>query len=110
MRLNLTLRCISKALRDSEGNLTITWVRRSRINGGWQDNTDIPLAEEQESYEVEIMNGLEVVRVLYSTVAAVSYSGAEQSEDFGDIQENVTVKVYQLSALVGRGRAGIAEI
>lgn len=99
-----------QGLRDSEGNLTITWVRRSRINGGWQDNTDIPLAEEQESYEVEIMNGSEVVRVLYSTAAAVSYSGAEQSEDFGDIQENVTVKVYQLSALVGRGRAGIAEI
>jgi hypothetical protein len=38
------------------------------------------------------------------------YSAAEQIEDFGALQTSISVGVFQLSALVGRGRAGNAIV
>ncbi len=34
----------------------ISWQRRSRVGGGWQDFTEIPLGETTESYEVDILS------------------------------------------------------
>ena len=38
------------AVRDSSGNISLTWVRRTRIGGDWQDRVDVPLGEENEAY------------------------------------------------------------
>ena len=35
-----------------------------RISGDWQDRADVPLGEEREAYEVDIMAGGDVVRTL----------------------------------------------
>jgi hypothetical protein len=41
--------------RDGSQNLTVTWVRRTRIGGEWLDGTGtVPLSEASEAYEVEI--------------------------------------------------------
>lgn len=97
--------------RDGSNNLTIDWVRRTRIDGGWKDGVDVPLNEESEAYEVEIFNGLTVVRTLTGlTTPTANYSAAQQTTDFGSPQASVSVKVYQLSAIVGRGYAGVAVI
>jgi hypothetical protein len=97
--------------RDGSGNLSIGWVRRTRISGGWQDNVDVPLNEETEAYEVDIMDGSNVVRTITGlTTPTASYTAAEQTTDFGSLQANLLVKVYQLSAIVGRGYAGIATV
>jgi hypothetical protein len=97
-------------VRDGSGNLTISWVRRSRVDAEWRDGVDIPLGEESERYEVEIMDGSTVVRTVATTTPTASYSAADQTTDFGSPQSSVSVKVYQLSAVVGRGHAASASI
>jgi len=97
--------------RDGSGNLTVNWMRRTRIGGAWLDYSDVPLSEESEAYSVDIMNGSNVVRTL-SGIASPSayYSAALQTSDFGSVQSSVSVNVYQLSATVGRGWPGSAIV
>ena len=45
----------------SDGGLHLSWVRRSRVDYGWQDGVDQPLSEEGESYLVELREGEVVV-------------------------------------------------
>ncbi|MBN8531518.1 MAG: glycoside hydrolase TIM-barrel-like domain-containing protein [Alphaproteobacteria bacterium] len=90
--------------RDGSGNLTITWVRRTRVGGEWRDFVDVPLSEEREAYEVEILDGTTVVRTITGLdVPAAEYLASQQTADFGSAQSAVAVKVYQLSMLAGRG-------
>jgi hypothetical protein len=92
-------------LRDGSGNLAMAWVRRARMNGGWQDYQDVPLSEVDERYDVEILNGSTVVRQWRTTSPIATYSVAEQTADFGAPQASVSVRISQISALVGRGVA-----
>lgn len=97
--------------RDGGGNISITWVRRARVNGGWLDNTDIPLNEQSELYDVEILNGVNVVRVFSNIpTSALNYTAIDQTADFGSAQASVSIKIYQLSARVGRGVAAQAVV
>jgi hypothetical protein len=47
--------------RDADGNLLIQWTRRSRLGSGMLPGSDVPLAEEDELYDVEILDGSNVV-------------------------------------------------
>jgi len=97
--------------RDGSNNLTITWIRRTRIGGEWLDYADVPLNEESESYEVDILDTGAVVRTITGLSSpSASYTAAQQSMDFGGPQAVVDVKIYQMSAAVGRGHAGEATI
>lgn len=96
--------------RDASGNIYISWLRRSRIGGGWLNNVDVPLGEDSESYSVDIMNGSAVVRTVAMTTPNLTYTAAQQVTDFGSLQSSVTINVYQLSAAVGRGYPGNATI
>ena len=90
-------------VRDASGNLTIRWVRRTRIGGEWRDYIDAPLSETSEMYDIEVLNGGNVVRTLSSVISEVQYSAAEQTADFGSPQSAVTVRIFQKSAKIGRG-------
>jgi hypothetical protein len=97
--------------RDGGGNLTVTWVRRTRISGEWRDHVDVPLGEESERYEVDIMDGLDVVRTITGlTSPTASYTAAEQTTDFGAPQSSIDIRIYQISVLFGRGVAGQASL
>ena len=97
--------------RDGSGNVTISWLRRTRVNGEWRDYADIPLNEQSELYDLEILNGGTVVRSFTNiSTSGQIYSAVEQTADFGMAQSSVDIKVYQLSAIVGRGIAGIATV
>ncbi|MGI8527342.1 MAG: baseplate multidomain protein megatron, partial [Pseudolabrys sp.] len=61
-------------IRNGAGDLSITWVRRTRYGGVWTDGTDVPLNEESERYEVNILDGSDVVRTLVATSTALSYT------------------------------------
>src|SRR5690606_22144782 len=50
--------------RDGSSNLTITWIRRGRLGQELPSGTDIPLSEESEAYDVDILDGATVVRTL----------------------------------------------
>ncbi|MEQ1788861.1 MAG: phage tail protein [Rickettsiales bacterium] len=97
--------------RSVGGDLTINWKRRTRIGGDWRDGVDVPLSEESERYEVEIMQGATLKRTITGLTSPTTiYTAAQQVTDFGSAQSSVSVRVYQLSAAVGRGYAGIASI
>ena len=89
------------------GDLVIRWTRRSRALAA--DNWGglvVPLAEELEAYEVEILDEATVQRVLSTATTSVVYTSAQQTADWGAPLapgDSVAVRIYQLSALVGRG-------
>jgi len=93
----------ARGTRDGAANLAITWVRRTRYGGWWRDLTDVPLNEETERYEVDVMNGANVVRTLPASTPAATYTAAQQVADFGAAQSSVTVRIAQLSTTIGRG-------
>ncbi|KQY13172.1 baseplate megatron protein TIM-barrel domain-containing protein [Rhizobium sp. Root482] len=89
------------------GDLTIRWTRRSRALAAdsW-GALEVPLAEELEGYDVEILHGATVKRVLSAGTTSVTYTAAQQTADWGGLLEpgnTLTVRIFQLSALVGRG-------
>lgn len=95
--------------RNAAGDLTITWIRRSRTYGDWHDLTDVPVGEESELYDVEIFNDSTYETVIYTITGLTSqtaeYSAALQTSQFASPQATVYIQVYQVSATVGRGTA-----
>jgi hypothetical protein len=93
--------------RDASGNATLNWVRRGRISGEWRSGASVPLSEETEAYEVEIFEDdtyATVVRTITGiTSQTTTYSAADQTTDFGSPQSTIYFRVYQRSAVVGRG-------
>ena len=106
---------------DSGGNMTGTFIARQRV-----PSAD-PLQEPEEyeaidEYEVEIMDGATVKRTITdaasgggSVVTAATrtfyYSAVDQLADWGSLSEGAySVKVYKMSAVVGRGYPGEATI
>lgn len=96
--------------RDSGGDLTITWLRRSRIYADLPDLEAAPLDEPSESYEIDIYDGTSVVRTLNASSETVTYTAAQQTTDFGSAQSSVDIAVYQISGRIGRGHAGEATV
>jgi len=89
------------------GDLEISWKRRDRALAAdsW-DAVEIPMSEGIEAYEVDIMNGSTVLRTLTSSTTSVTYTSADQVTDWGadlDSGDSLTVRIYQLSATLGRG-------
>ena len=97
--------------RNGAGDLTITWIRRTRFGGEWRDLVDVPLNEASEAYEIDVLDGAgQVVRTLASPTPSVTYTAADQTTDFGAPQGAIDVAVHQISAVIGRGFAGRATL
>jgi hypothetical protein len=91
----------------SPGDLTIRWTRRSRalVADAWEQ-VEVPLAEDLESYDVQILDGAVVKRTLTSTTTSVLYSAAQQTADWGapfSPGQTLAIRIYQLSNRLGRG-------
>ena len=95
------------AVEDVSNNIDIAWVRRTRVGGQLQDLlAEVPLAEDSEEYELEILDGPggSIVRTVTSlTTPAYEYLNADIVTDLGSVPAQLTVRVYQISAQVGRG-------
>ena len=65
----------------------------------------MPVAEDAEAYELEILDGPggTVLRTATGITAASFVYTTMQSADFGSGQTELTFRVYQISAQVGRG-------
>jgi hypothetical protein len=91
----------------SPGDLTIRWTRRSRSLAA--DNWGagyVPLAEDSEVYEVDILDGSVVKRSLTTATPSALYTAAQQTADWGaplGTGQTIAIRIYQLSALIGRG-------
>ncbi|MEI9887050.1 MAG: glycoside hydrolase TIM-barrel-like domain-containing protein [Rhizomicrobium sp.] len=88
------------------GDLVLTWIRRTRLGGDSWDQTEVPLAEDSERYDVEIRDGSgAVVRTLSSLPAPPAiYTAAQIATDYPTGPPTpFRFTVYQLSASFGRG-------
>jgi len=86
------------------GDITIAWIRRTRIGPEWRDAVDVPLGEAAESYSIDVFNNGTIVRTLTSTSESVVYLSADQTTDgFTPPRDPLHIKLYQISADVGRG-------
>lgn len=93
-----------RAFKRASGDVDISWIRRSRLGAEWIDGSDAPLGETSESYEVEILApDMSVLRLLSLSSPEYVYTLAQQQADFGFGISWLHVRIYQLSALVGRG-------
>jgi hypothetical protein len=95
--------------RRSAAGTTLSWVRRTRRGGdGW--GVEVPLGEEREAYEVDIISGASVVRTLTTASPTLLYPAADELADFGAPQASLSVAVYQMSTTIGRGIAARATL
>ncbi|MFP7572274.1 glycoside hydrolase TIM-barrel-like domain-containing protein [Marivita sp. S2033] len=110
------------------GDLTIRWTRRSRaLSADSWGAVEVPLAEGEqgpwpqwgqaspanEAYEVEILNGAAVKRTLTTTTTSAIYTAAQQTTDWGALLgpgDTLDIRIFQLSALIGRGAAKIITL
>jgi hypothetical protein len=86
-----------------EGGILLSWIRRTRRDGDSWEAEEVPLGEASERYEIDILDGTSVKRVLTSNTAQVLYSSADEIADFGAPLSTIGLRVMQMSALVGRG-------
>ena len=85
------------------GDITLEWIRQTRLGSDNWQLEEVPLGEDVEAYEVDVMNGATVVRTIAANQPAATYTNAQQIADWGAPQTVLDVAVYQLSATYGRG-------
>ncbi len=88
-------------------DLHIFWIRRTRIGGDSWELPEVPLGEDIELYEIEIMDGSSVKRSISSNSEQVFYTEADQIADWGAVQASYTMRIYQISATIGRGEPAV---
>ncbi len=91
------------AVWESDDDIALAWERRSRVGASWRDGVTPSLSEATEEYSIDVMDGTDVVNTYTSTSQNWTYSAADQVTDWGSVQTSVTVRIYQISAAVGRG-------
>jgi hypothetical protein len=92
--------------RDYEtGDWTISWVRRTRVNGDSWEQLDVPLGEEAEAYQLDILDGPggDVLRTFEPTSTSQAYTASQQETDFGDPAWSFYARVAQVSGTWGPG-------
>jgi hypothetical protein len=94
-----------RARRDG-GDIVFSWIRRTRIDGDGWELSEVPIGEEREAYEAEIIDGGTPVRTVSVLEPLFRYTAAAQSEDFDlTVPPSITLRIYQMSNTYGRGAA-----
>ncbi len=83
------------------GDIGLSWVRQTRIDGDSWDGLDVPLGEEEERYLVRVMDGEFQIREAQVVAPFWTYTAAQQAEDGGG--SGFCVQVSQVSAQFGAG-------
>ena len=90
-----------RAWQDATGNIDLSWIRRTRIDGESWEGEDVPLGEEQEAYLLRILSGQNLVREEMLFAPNHLYTAAQRAADahVGPIY----FEVAQVSAQFGPG-------
>lgn len=95
------------ARAEPSGDIILSWTRRSRdpAADSWEA-TEVPLLDQPEAWEIDILDAAAVKRTLAAGTASVTYSTADQTADWGATLAPgaaMTIRVAQLSPSLGRG-------
>ena len=99
-----------KAKRLASGDISLSWVRCSRIDGENWVAYDIPLDEPEERYVVDVLSGVSAVRSIEVAGSSTNYSAAEELADFGVPQTSLAFRVRQVGWTVATGLPAEAEL
>ena len=93
-------------------DIALGWDWRSRLTpiAILTGPDDTVHGEASLSFEIDIMDGPTVKRTLTATTNAKTYLAADITTDFGSMPASLKFRVYQISALVGRGYVAEATI
>lgn len=97
---------LSAAKSVASNDITLGWLRRTRIGGETWDNSDVPLSEGFERYEIDILDalGTTVLRtIVVNDATTYVYTAATQTADFGSSPTTLNFEVFQISGIYGRG-------
>ena len=83
------------------GDLSLSWIRRTRIDGDRWDTADVPLGEDREEYLVRVVQQNAVIRQVTTTAPVWTYSAANQAADA--LSGHYEIQVAQVSARFGPG-------
>jgi len=87
----------------ANGDVTLTWTRRSRADPNGT-GAGVPVLEYvPEAYVVEIRNGATLVRTLSAAEPSLIYASTQQISDFGALPASFAFSVQQISAGFGPG-------
>lgn len=86
--------------RDAGGDVALTWVRRTRIDGDTWDGYEVPLGEEAELYRLRILDGARLLREIILTTPVWTYPAALRALDGPGA---LSVEIAQISARFGPG-------
>jgi len=98
-----------KAARET-GGVRFSWRARRRGLAGVSFAARADLGEASETYELELLSGASVVRTLSATAPSTLYAVSDETLDFGSAQSGFSVRLYQISAAVGRGLPATATL
>ncbi|MCV2880988.1 glycoside hydrolase/phage tail family protein [Actibacterium sp. XHP0104] len=94
--------CHLRARRVSGGDLTVGWVRRTRVDGDSWASFEVPLGEAQELYQIRVRDGADAIaREAYVTAPIWTYTAAEQAVD--GVSAPFAIEVAQISDRFGAG-------
>jgi hypothetical protein len=94
--------CHVRGNRDNVGNININWFKRVRGVGVLKDGIDVNDID-SDSYEIDILNGLNVIRTIKTNTLNAIYSSAQQVADFGINQNSLNINIYKMNSIIGRG-------
>jgi hypothetical protein len=99
-----------RAKRSTNGDLDLSWIRRTRVGGDSWESADVPLSEDSERYEIDILNALAVKRTITAASPQARYTAADQIADFGALVPACSLRIAQVSAAYGRGAPATATL
>jgi hypothetical protein len=85
---------------NAAGDVTLVWLRRTRVGGAWLSFVDVPLSEASEAYVVQIWNAAytQVAVIMIVTAPTATYFAANQVTNFGATQQTIFFTVNQLGS------------
>lgn len=82
----------------SVSDISLSWIRRARVNAGWNDGADVPLDESAETYTLNIYSGSTLKRTVTVSAATVyTYTAANITADGFSVGNTITFTVAQNS-------------
>ncbi len=96
--------------RREMGGIRLSWHRRTRRGGDGWDTVDVPLGEDVERYEVDLLLNGNVRRSLTSAEPSILYTADQEAVDFGGPQSTLSIRIVQISSVAGRGFERVATI
>jgi hypothetical protein len=100
----LPLAPVHPVARRIAGDIVLSWIRRTRIDGDSWDLVEVPLGEDGERYEVTVLDGELALRTASVAASEWRYPAALELADFGSLQGELSAAIAQIGASVGRGR------